>query len=180
MSMNCAGMQGFIRHRVGTPMAICSSLRFCVISFSTTGPLVSSTTYLHNHTRSISTLQLSFHTTCTSQTCTRPTTFTPNVFLSGRHFHTSPSLASNQKEERRIYVLWAKFATLIRNFTAGVKSLYSDVKLMSDYKVKYGNLVIQTSAPNPTGNGKTDLLYSRKELQFMYRVCVVQQGRNFL
>ena len=91
-------------------------------------------------------------------------------------FHTSPSSPADdgdkkpEKEEKKIHSMWRKFATLIQNFTAGVKTLYSEVKLMSEYKQKHGNLVIRKSAPVVTEGDKTDLLYSRKELQFMYRV----------
>lgn len=55
-------------------------------------------------------------------------------------------------------------------FTAGVKSLYRDVKLMNEYKAKHGKLVIQKTAPIMDSDGKTDFLYSREELQHVYRV----------
>ena len=67
--------------------------------------------------------------------------------------------------------MWEKFATKIRAFGAGVKALYKDLKQINEYRVKYGgHLEISKTAPELTESGKVNLLYPRKELQFVYRV----------
>lgn len=68
---------------------------------------------------------------------------------------------------------WAKFTTSVRMFVAGSKALYKDCLLWSRYRKEYGGLVIKKSAPSVIANGKTDLRYPRKELQFTYRVCTL-------
>lgn len=85
--------------------------------------------------------------------------------------HTTASLNADENKQRRAYaVLWEKFATKIRMFTAGVKALYSDMKMAKELREKHGKLVISKKAPNVIEGVQTDMLYSRKELQFVYRV----------
>ncbi len=154
--------------RVGTPF-LRSLFRRHAISSLALNPLAPFTTSIWHHSRETSMFQ---QPPCHVLACTG------HVLQCTNHFHTTPSSRADDQpqhpdssgNDRKIYVLWAKFATLIQNFTAGVKSLYSDVKLMSEYKQRHGNLQIQKSAPSMTEDGKMDLLYSREELQFMYRV----------
>lgn len=68
------------------------------------------------------------------------------------------------------HVSWREFVLSIRVFGGGVKSLYGDMKLMKACISQYGGLKIDKLAPRVIGDGKTTLLYPRKDLQFMYRV----------
>lgn len=66
--------------------------------------------------------------------------------------------------------MWGRFATKVRMFAAGVRALYGDLKLANEYRAKYGKLVIRKRAPTVTDGTRTDVLYSRKELQFVHTV----------
>lgn len=89
--------------------------------------------------------------------------------------HTSAlHLQENEKEPRRISVWWTKFANNVRMFAVGTKNIYHDAKLMNEYRRKHGKLKLTETAPRVTDNGKTTILYSRKELQFSYRVCCIE------
>ena len=84
--------------------------------------------------------------------------------------HTSARLNADENQQRKVNTAWSKFAAKIRMFTAGVKALYSDVKLANEYRVKYGKLIICKHAPNVLDGTQTDILYSRKQLQFVHKV----------
>lgn len=75
-------------------------------------------------------------------------------------------------------ISWKEFALSVRSFGGGVKALYRDMQLMRDCMYRHGSLKIKKSAPSSTGDGKTTLLYSRKELQFMYRVRIVCPSKD--
>ena len=88
-------------------------------------------------------------------------------------FHTTANLNAQEKEERKIYSLWSSFARGVQLLTTGVKALYKDIKQIQDYRTNRGRkLVIGGAAPQLIEGGKTDMLYSREEVQFIYRVCV--------
>lgn len=69
-------------------------------------------------------------------------------------------------------ISWREFVLSVRVFGGGMKALYNDMKLMKACISEYGPLKIDKSAPRVTSDGKTTLLYPRKELQFMYRVWI--------
>lgn len=69
-------------------------------------------------------------------------------------------------------ISWKDFVLSVRVFGGGVKALYNDMKLMRTCISQYGGLKIDKSAPSVIGDGKTSLLYPRKDLQFMYRVWI--------
>lgn len=81
--------------------------------------------------------------------------------------HTTSTLSA---ADGQIATTWTKFVGLVQTFAVGLKSLYGDVKLMHEYKAKNGNLKITTTAPRVLDDFRTDLGYSREELQFFYRV----------
>jgi hypothetical protein len=56
-------------------------------------------------------------------------------------------------------------------FLTGTKSLYKDVKAMHELKRRQ-RLVITGKAPQRTERGRTDVGFSRAELQFIYQVYV--------
>lgn len=64
---------------------------------------------------------------------------------------------------------WREFVLTVQLFGSGVKAMYNDMKLMKQYISQYGGLKIDKLAPTLISDGKTTLMYPRKELQFMYR-----------
>ena len=88
-----------------------------------------------------------------------------------RNLHISTQLLKgNGGESHRIGVRWSNFINNIRMFGKGVKTLYKNIKVMTEYQTKHGRLKINNVAPSITEDGQTDILYSRKEIQFIYRV----------
>ena len=73
-------------------------------------------------------------------------------------------------QQKLIVRMWTKLATTVRAFMAGTKLLYSDVKLMYELRSKKGKLVISTQIPRETSPGRLDYKFTRKEIQFLYKV----------
>ena len=62
--------------------------------------------------------------------------------------------------------------TIVRTFGNGTKQLYYDMmKLKKLYRDK-GAMVLTKEAPI-TNNGRCNVRYSREDLQFMHRVCLI-------
>ena len=100
----------------------------------------------------------------------------PKQLLCVRHtasLHTSTLLLKENEKEPRGGA-WSDFLNNVRMFAGGVKMLYQDMKLIYEYQAKHGGLKIKTVAPSMSEDGKTDILYSREELQFVYKVCCRQ------
>lgn len=88
------------------------------------------------------------------------------------NLHTStPLLKDNEKEPHNPQTIWSNVISNARMFWSGVKALYHDMRLVYKYQAKNGRLKITAVAPRVNEKGKTDIVYSRDEMQFVYRVC---------
>lgn len=107
---------------------------------------------------------------------------TPSLIYQGhaghqhcRGLHRRPSLVHHGRT-RSLHtsipraLSWREFVLTVQLFGSGVKAMYNDMKLMKQYISQYGGLKIDKLAPTLISDGKTTLMYPRKELQFMYRV----------
>ena len=92
-----------------------------------------------------------------------------------RHFHTTKNLSATAREKEKLSIQFTKVVQLL---TKGLKAVYDDLKQLWRYRTKYGRgLTIQRTAPLPTEEQKTDLLYTREEVQFIYRVIYLEYKR---
>ena len=68
---------------------------------------------------------------------------------------------------------------LIKSFAIGTKDLFYDIKNIFKLQRRSGMLKLTDAAPKRVGPGKSNFPFSRRELQFIYRVCVVSQATPF-
>lgn len=103
--------------------------------------------------------------------------------INGAYYHTTVPLKADVQGEPQQPATsqWTRIISTVKIFTTGVKVLFSDLKLINQYKEKYGRgIKVERTAPKPLGNGKSDIRYSREEFQFVYRVCLIPQTTPYL